>query len=994
MPMLTRMRKPDSASAARFCAFPWPYGCPRSAGRTATDTAKNVNSAAARSVPECAASARRPRLELAIPATSLIATRRHAAPTETSAVRRCGDMRRRLEPLGASGASYPRPREGLPAAACARTPTTRAFARRCATPLGAEAPAREERKVVTCLFCDLVGFTARAETMDPEDVRRLLQPIPRAACAPSSSASAALSRSSSAMRSWPIFGAPIAHEDDPERAVRAALAIRETARSTTASWRSGSESRPARRSSPSTRGRRQARGWSPATSSTPRRASRPARPPGRRFSSTRRRSVRPSARSSSTKASSIDAKGKSQPVSVWAGSASPRPRRSRATSATRRSSDASASSRSCESTLARVVAAEREPQLVTLVGRPGHRQEPARLRALRDDPRPERSSSCTGGSGRSLPYGEGVTFWALGEIVKAQAGILESDPLRHRRPRSSAEPSSRCVSDPSDAGWVERHLRPLAGLDADETVRLERRERGLRRLASLPRGDRATSVRSCSSSRTCTGPTTLCSTSSTTSSTGRGASRCSYSAPLDRSSSLDAPAGAAGRSTRRRSSLSPLSEDETSIARPRALLGDPALETGVQERLLEHAGGNPLYAEEFARMLARASRQRPSLPETRARDDRRPPRHAPRRGEGVCCRRPPSSGGSSGSARSGASAGRSRSGCTRSSARSSSRRERRCSVAGEDEYAFRHALVRDVAYEQIPRARSRRRCTWQRRDGSSRSAGPRTTPRCSLTTTQLRSSTPGRRVRTSSDAARAARSRARWRGRRSRVRAQRLHARAARFYERAARALARQTIPDRATAPSRRLGSARDALADARGEDAPRATAARLSWRRAIARRRPRRMRFSPKATGARGQREALPAPRARVSTSSTELRAFAGEGVDSLHVSIGAPAARADDVENGDRICRRRARAVPSRSSSTSFARTCARATSGTATLRAREDPQGGFADLVRASSCASSLRSPEAITWRTSTSPSAAVDPRRLQATPGAASREAARG
>ena len=46
----------------------------------------------------------------------------------------------------------------------------------CATPLETTGSAREERKVVTCLFCDLVGFTARAEAMDPEDVRRLLQP--------------------------------------------------------------------------------------------------------------------------------------------------------------------------------------------------------------------------------------------------------------------------------------------------------------------------------------------------------------------------------------------------------------------------------------------------------------------------------------------------------------------------------------------------------------------------------------------------------------------------------------------------------------------------------------------------------------------------------------------------------------------------------------------------------------------------------------------------
>ena len=47
----------------------------------------------------------------------------------------------------------------------------------CGVLLADAAPvAREERKVVTCLFCDLVGFTARAERMDPEEVRRLLQP--------------------------------------------------------------------------------------------------------------------------------------------------------------------------------------------------------------------------------------------------------------------------------------------------------------------------------------------------------------------------------------------------------------------------------------------------------------------------------------------------------------------------------------------------------------------------------------------------------------------------------------------------------------------------------------------------------------------------------------------------------------------------------------------------------------------------------------------------
>jgi Adenylate and Guanylate cyclase catalytic domain len=34
----------------------------------------------------------------------------------------------------------------------------------------------EERKVVTVLFCDLVGFTARSDQADPEDVRAFLRP--------------------------------------------------------------------------------------------------------------------------------------------------------------------------------------------------------------------------------------------------------------------------------------------------------------------------------------------------------------------------------------------------------------------------------------------------------------------------------------------------------------------------------------------------------------------------------------------------------------------------------------------------------------------------------------------------------------------------------------------------------------------------------------------------------------------------------------------------
>ena len=49
------------------------------------------------------------------------------------------------------------------------------FCLACGAALTAE-PLREERKVVTVLFADLVGFTSRAEQLDPEDVRAVLAP--------------------------------------------------------------------------------------------------------------------------------------------------------------------------------------------------------------------------------------------------------------------------------------------------------------------------------------------------------------------------------------------------------------------------------------------------------------------------------------------------------------------------------------------------------------------------------------------------------------------------------------------------------------------------------------------------------------------------------------------------------------------------------------------------------------------------------------------------
>src|SRR5213593_2599604 len=102
------------------------------------------------------------------------------------------------------------------------------FCSACGAALEEAQPSREERKVVTVLFADLVGFTSRAEQMDPEDVRAVLAPYHSRLRAELESHGGTVEKfiGDAVMA---LFGAPASHEDDPERAVRAALAIRDFA---------------------------------------------------------------------------------------------------------------------------------------------------------------------------------------------------------------------------------------------------------------------------------------------------------------------------------------------------------------------------------------------------------------------------------------------------------------------------------------------------------------------------------------------------------------------------------------------------------------------------------------------------------------------------------------------------------------------------------------------------------------------------------------------
>ena len=740
MPMLTRMRKPASASAARFCAFPWPYGCPRSAGRTATETAKNVSSAAARSVPECAASASRPRLELAIPATSLIATRRHAAPTETSAVRRCGDMRRRLEPPSvASERVLSSAGEGLPALR-ARERGRRALLlglRDAAR--GGSAGTRGAQSRHVPLLRPRRLHCPRGDAWTPRTYDDSSSPTTRW-CAPSSSVSEAPSRSSSATPSWRS-----SVRRSPTRTIRSercALRSRSARRSPrTASSRSGSASRPARPSSPSTPVPEAGEGiGSGDVVNTAARIQ--AAAPTREGFLVDETTMRATERAIEyAEASSIDAKGKSQPVAVWQAT------RARARVGVERLGGA------------QLVGRERE-----LVAPARARGPVSRRSASRSSSRSwacrasARAGSSSSSSRRSEPENTGSSTGDTADRCRTERASRSGRSARwsRRRPASSSPIRSTqtaaklrravesVLSDPSEAGWVERHLRPLAGLDADETGgsgdaseafaawrRFLEANAYERRLVLVFEDlhwaddvmldfvdylvDRSRSVPLLA---LCTARPELL-----TRRPGWGGGKVNSSTIL----------------------LTPLSEDETSSL-VSALLGDAAIETGVRERLLERAGGNPLYAEEFARMLV----ERPAetvVPETvqgliAARIDTLPPR-----GEGS----PPGGRGRRAcllarrSRR--ASVGRSRSGCTPSSARSSYDAS---SDAPSPEKTSTSSGMRSSATSPTSRSLdpSVLRCIAQWPNGSSPSAGPTTTPRRSYTTTRLLSTSPGRRVRT------------------------------------------------------------------------------------------------------------------------------------------------------------------------------------------------------------------------------------------------------
>jgi len=560
----------------------------------------------------------------------------------------------------------------------------------CGAELGGEQAAREERKVVTVLFCDLVGSTAQAEGMDPEDVRARLSRYHE-------HVRSELERFGGTVEKYigdavmALFGAPTAHEDDPERAVRAALAIRDWAQEEgTLEVRLGITTGEALISL----GARPEAGEGMASGdvvNTGARLESAASTNGILVDDTTYRATEHVF--DYREADPVEAKGKSEPVPVW------EPMAARALVGVELRPETPLVGRERErdrlvDALERIKR-EAAPQVVTLVGVPGigkSRLVAELFVAVDEDP-----DIIFWRQGRSLPYGEGVAFWAFAEMVKAQAGVLNSDSTE-----TAAEKLHEAVAavlDADDVTWVEARLQPLLGLgeraeDRDESFAAWRRfvealaeQRPLILVFEDLHWadddlldfvdylvDWATGI-----------PLLVV-----------GTARPEL---LDRR-----PGWGGGKRNATTISLSPLGDVETAqlIA---GLLDRPVLPAETQEELLRRAGGNPLYAEQFARMLAERG-ETGELPETiqgiiAARlDGLEAQEKALLQDASVVGKVFWTGALEAVSGVGGRDAERLLHGLER---KEFVRRERRSSVEGETEHAFAHLLVRDVAYSQIPR---------------------------------------------------------------------------------------------------------------------------------------------------------------------------------------------------------------------------------------------------------------------------------------------------
>ena len=577
-----------------------------------------------------------------------------------------------------------------------------------------EATPVEERKVVSIMFVDLVGFTASSDRSDPEDIRatlRLYHEVLRRE----------IERWAGTVEKFigdavmAVFGAPVAHEDDAERAVRAALRIVDAIAEL-------NDERPgldlAIRGAVNTGeavvalGARPEAGEGFVTGDVVNVASRlqSIAPIGGvvvgelTYRATRDRIVYEELEPASVK-------GKQQAVAIWRALEA----RSRfgidiepgtATPFIGRDHEVS-----LMADLFERVVREQAPHLVTLSGEPGV----GKSRLVREfrthiDDLPELVSWR---QGRCLPYGEGITFWALGEIVKSHAGILENDGTEEAAAKLGLAVGELPLEE-RERDWVRARLAPLVGVGEEAAAEREESFAAWRAfleaiasqdpfvfvIEDLHWADPAMLAFVEHLAEWATGVPLFV--------------LCTARPELYERE----PGWGGGKRNHTAVSLSPLSERETAelIA---ALLDQAVLPAETQRELLSRAGGNPLYAEEFIRMLidrgvlsrrgASWSLTGPEIPVPEnvqaliaARLDTLPAERKAMLQDAAVLGKVFWAGAV-------ATMGGFPDRKVRDDLHELARKEllrpaRRSSVEGEAEYAFQHLLIRDVAYGQIPRA--------------------------------------------------------------------------------------------------------------------------------------------------------------------------------------------------------------------------------------------------------------------------------------------------
>ncbi len=325
------------------------------------------------------------------------------------------------------------------------------------------APPAGERRLVSVLFVDLVGFTALSESRDPDDVRDLLTRY-------FDTSRRLIERYGGTVEKFigdavmAVWGTPVAQEDDAERAVRAALdlvqavgALGEEVGADGLAARAGVLTGEAAVNL-SAEGQGMVAGDIVNTASRIQSAAEPGTVlVGER---TRRASE---AAIAYQEAGLHQLKGKAEALPLWRALrvVAMRGGGQRSTGLESPFVGRDAELRTVKE-LFHTTADGRRAHLVSVIGVAGIGKSRLSwefskyLDGLMETVRWHR--------GRCLAYGEGVTYWALAEMVRSRAGILEGEDTATARHKLHAS-VEEFVPDPEEAGWVEARMAHLLSLE-------------------------------------------------------------------------------------------------------------------------------------------------------------------------------------------------------------------------------------------------------------------------------------------------------------------------------------------------------------------------------------------------------------------------------------------------------------------------------------------------------------------------------------------------